>query len=131
MPLSQNSIVHFAATAAGTVSIGFGINAFFRPEHALSFFELDYPTTAAQQSVINNLMYVYGVRDIFMGLACYIAGLYGNSRTLGWTMLAVASVAWADGIICWANGHGQWNHWSHAPQETILGAILLGLFDRN
>ncbi|KAL2809152.1 hypothetical protein BJX63DRAFT_406708 [Aspergillus granulosus] len=130
MVLSQNPLVHFGATASGTVAILFGINALFRPAHALSFFELDYPTTAAEQSIINNLMYVYGARDIFMGLSCYIAGCLGNNKTLGWTMLGIAGIAWADGAICWANGHGQWNHWSYAPQITIVGAMLLGVFDR-
>ncbi|KAL3443023.1 hypothetical protein BJX65DRAFT_286044 [Aspergillus insuetus] len=129
MPLSENRLLHLGATASGTIALGFGINAFLRPEHALSFFELNYPATTAERSVVDNLIYAYGARDVFMGVVAYIAGYFGNNKTLGWTILAIAGVAYADGAICWANGHGQWNHWSYAPQLTVVAAMLLGVFD--
>ncbi|KAL4865122.1 hypothetical protein BDV12DRAFT_188378 [Aspergillus spectabilis] len=128
-PLSQMPVLRLAASTFGTIFIGFGINAFVRPEHALSFFELQYPVSRAEQSVVNNLIYAYGARDVFMGLTAYIAVFFGNSISLGWTLLAISGVAYVDGIICWANGDGQWNHWGYAPMVTVVGALLLGVFD--
>ncbi|WVN90648.1 uncharacterized protein L203_105890 [Cryptococcus depauperatus CBS 7841] len=114
----------------GTIFIGFGINAILRPENALSFFELDYPTTRTEKSIIDSLMIVYGARDVFMGLTLYITAAYNNSRSLGWTLLAASGVAYVDGMVCWANGHGEWNHWGYAPMITVVGALLLGICDR-
>ncbi|KAL2850276.1 hypothetical protein BJY01DRAFT_134238 [Aspergillus pseudoustus] len=131
MPVSQHPLVHYAAVASGAIAILFGFNALFRPEHAMTFFEFDYPTAPAEKSVMDKIMYVYGTRDILLGMSCIIAGVAGNRKTLGWTMLNLSAMAWVDGIICWNNGHGQWNHWGYAPQLTLVGALLLGWFDRN
>nr|ODN85429.1 hypothetical protein L203_05045 [Cryptococcus depauperatus CBS 7841] len=129
-PLSQSTTLRLAGTAFGTIFIGFGINAILRPENALSFFELDYPTTRTEKSIIDSLMIVYGARDVFMGLTLYITAAYNNSRSLGWTLLAASGVAYVDGMVCWANGHGEWNHWGYAPMITVVGALLLGICDR-
>ncbi|KAL4807469.1 putative integral membrane protein [Aspergillus unguis] len=117
--------LRLAASAFGTIGLGFGINAILRPDHALSFFELDYPTSPNEQALVNNLMYVYGARDIFMGIVTYIAAYYGNNKALGWTLLSVSGVAYADGLICWINGHGEWNHWGYAPVITFVSFLLL------
>ncbi|KAL2867492.1 DUF4267 domain-containing protein [Aspergillus lucknowensis] len=130
MSVSQNPFLRLAGAAFGTICVGFGINAFLRPEHALSFFELDYPASGVERSVVDNLMYVYGARDVFMGLAAYIAAYFGNNKTLGWILLAISGVAYADGVICWANGHGEWNHWGYAPMITAISTLLLGVLDR-
>lgn len=129
-PLSQSSLLRLAGSVFGTIFLGFGINAFLRPEHALSFFEFDYPSTLHEQKLIDSLMVVYGARDVFMGLATYICAYYGNNKALGWTLLAASAVAYVDGFVCWLNGHGQWGHWGYAPVISVVGSLLLGLFDR-
>lgn len=128
--LFQSRILRVVGSVFGTMSIGFGLNAILRPENALSFFELDYPTTVAEKSLVDKLLVVYGVRDVFMGLAAYITAYYGGRQPLGWTLLATSGVAYADGYVCWMNGHGEWNHWGYAPMLSVVGLLLLGVFDR-
>ncbi|KKK22289.1 hypothetical protein AOCH_000152 [Aspergillus ochraceoroseus] len=127
MLLSQNSALRIAGNCFATTFIGFGINALLRPEHALSFFEWQHPTTLAEKQLVDSLMHVYGVRDIFMGLAIYAAAFFGTRQSLGWTLIAASSVAFADGVICWSWGKGEWGHWGYAPIITVVGSALLGL----
>ncbi|KAK2882665.1 hypothetical protein FQN49_000139 [Arthroderma sp. PD_2] len=129
MALSKSYPVLVAATFFGTIGVGFGINAILRPEHALSFFELAPPTLASEQTLFKSLMAVYGVRDIFMGLAIYVAAFTGERKTLGWILLAMSGVAFADGAVCAVNGAGKWNHWGYAPVVAAVGAVALGVFD--
>lgn len=128
--LSESPLLRIAGSVFGTIAVGFGLNAIYRPENALSFFELDYPTTVTEQSLVDKLLVVYGIRDVFMGLAIYITAYYGTRQSLGWTLLASSGVAYADGIVCWMNGHGEWNHWGYAPLISVVGVLVLGLFDR-
>jgi hypothetical protein len=74
-------------------------------------------------------MLVYGARDIFTGLASYITAYYGNTKSLGWTLIAVSAVPFADRVACWQNGHGEWYHWGYALVLTVLGGLLVGIFD--
>jgi uncharacterized membrane protein len=127
--LSHSRPLLLASTAIGTMCVGFGVNAILRPAHALSFFELEYPSEGVQRGVVDNLMVVYGARDIFMGLAAYIAAYWGSRRVVGGIMLATSLVAFVDGAVCWGNGHGQWNHWGYAPMVLGVGGLLSGGLD--
>lgn len=128
--LSQSPILRIASTVFGTIFVGFGLNAILRPENALSFFELDYPTTLAEKTLADKLLIVYGARDVFMGLVVYITAYYGSRQPLGWTLLAASGVAYVDGAVCRINGHGEWNHWGYAPILSVVGGLLLGMLDR-
>ncbi|KAI9372248.1 hypothetical protein BJX61DRAFT_508039 [Aspergillus egyptiacus] len=129
MPISHHAGLRIAANASALMAIGFGLNALLRPANALTFFEWERPTTGPEQDLVDSLLYVYGVRDIFWGLAIYIASAYGTRQSLGLTMIAGSAVAFADGAICYTWGRGQWGHWSYAPVHTAIGAALLGVFD--
>lgn len=124
--MPTTSILPLVAAAFGTICISFGVNALLRPEHALSFFEFDYPTTGPEQNLVDSLMVVYGIRDIFMGFAVYATAWCGSRRALGWIMLAIGAVAVGDGVVCWKNGHGEWNHWGYAPIVGLVGALFVG-----
>ncbi|EAW15039.1 DUF4267 domain-containing protein [Aspergillus clavatus NRRL 1] len=124
--MSQSSSLQLVSSLFGTIFIGFGVNAIFRPTHALTFFELTPPTTASDRRIVDSLMAIYGVRDIFMGLAIYAAAFFGTRKSLGWILIAASAVAFADGAVCWSLGAGEWNHWGYAPAITIVGALLLG-----
>ena len=137
---SQTPALLIAANFFATISFGFGINAIVRPANGLSFFE--FPTTkeekaalAAKQesSVVNGMMAVYGVRDIFMGVATYAAAYFSpanDHRILGCMLIATSLVAFADGAICVAYKTGaQWNHWGYAPVVGGIGAVLFGVLD--
>lgn len=129
-PLSQSSALRVAGAAFGTIFIAFGVNAIVRPAHALTFFEFEYPTAVADRKLVDHLMVVYGARDIFMGVAAYIATRCGSHKALGWTLLAISGVAYVDGAVCRINGHGEWNHWGYAPVIAVVGILALGVLDR-
>jgi Domain of unknown function (DUF4267) len=78
---------------------------------------------------VSDLLAVYGVRDIYMGISIHVAAFLGTRSSLGWTLVSAGAVAFLDGLVCWRNGKGQWNHWGYAPMFAGVGAVLLGLFD--
>ena len=129
MALSQSSSVRLAAYAFATIFTAFGVNAILRPAHALTFFEFAPPSSPADARMVDSLMAVYGVRDIFMGLAIYSAAFFGTKQSLGYTLIAASAVAVADGAVCFSHGQGHWGHWGYAPILTAVGAVLLGLLD--
>ncbi|KAE8377546.1 hypothetical protein BDV26DRAFT_263223 [Aspergillus bertholletiae] len=130
MPTSDSAVLRLVASAFAAIPIGFGINAFVRPDHALSFFEFEVPTSPAERNLVNSLMVIYGARDIFMGVALFSALLFGHPKSVGWIMIATSAVAYVDGFVCWTHGRGEWNHWGYAPILTVIGTLFLGLFDR-
>lgn len=127
--ISQSPTLTVIANIFGTIFIGFGINAILNPSNALTFFELPFPTSAFDRKVVEDLLIVYGVRDVFMGLAIYAAALLGEKRTLGWIVLAASTVAIADGMVCYKEGKGEWNHWGYAPIVSVVGGLLTGVLD--
>lgn len=129
MPLSQSKSLKITATAIATTCIAFGINAILRPDHALTFFEWEAPTSPTEKRVVDDLLAVYGIRDIFMGLAVYATAFLGSRKALGWILIAIGGVALGDGAICWAHGHGQWGHWGYAPVAALVGALMTGVLD--
>ena len=113
------------STIFATLFVGFGVNAILRPADALEFFELNAPTESAERELVNALLAVYGVRDIFMGVAIYASAYFGNRKTLGWIVVAGSAVAFADGAVCHLYaGKGEWNHWGYAPALTVVGGLL-------
>jgi hypothetical protein len=98
--LSQSTALTIAATAFATISVGFGINTFVQPAHALSF-EFELPSNEQDRKMVDSLMAVYGARDLFMGLAIYVAAFLGARKALGWNLIFVGAVAGVDGFVCW------------------------------
>jgi hypothetical protein len=130
MPLSHSPYLRLASSAFATIFLGFGINAMLRPENGLTFFEFEQPTT--DKRIVNDLMIVYGARDIFMGIAIYAAAYFAHPKALGWIMVAGSAVAFVDGAVVYNSpvAHGEMNHWGYAPILGAVGVILLGIFDR-
>jgi hypothetical protein len=127
---SQSPSLCIAASVFATIFVGFGINAILRPLNALEFFEFEAPASASDKKLVDNLMVIYGARDIFMGLAIYSTAYFGNRKALGWILIAASAVAFVDGAVCRAQGKGEWNHWGYAPMLTAVGSVLLGVLDR-
>ena len=129
MPISHSPALRIAASVFATIFIGFGINAILNPVSALSFFELAYPSGALQgdqRLVVDALSIVYGVRDIFMGVAIYAAAYFGTRPTLGWILVAAGSVAGVDGYVCkFIVGQGEMNHWGYGPGVAVLGLVFV------
>lgn len=126
---SQSATVASAAYFFAAINVGFGMNAILRPANGLSFFEFAPPADPGTRAMVNSLMTIYGVRDIFMGAAMAAAAKFGSSAALGWILVASSGVAIADGLVCYSHGKGQWNHWGHAPLSGAVGLVLLGCLD--
>lgn len=130
MAISNSLPVLVVANLFAAMCVGFGINAILRPDHGVSFFELAPPTVdGPEKTLFNSLMAVYGARDVFMGVAIWAATLTGERKALGWILLGVSAVAFADGAICAVNGAGEWNHWGYAPVVMVVGLLALGVLD--
>ena len=69
---------------------------------------------------------LFGVKDLFMGVAIYASAWLGSRQSLG-LILAMASVcAWADGfIVKGLAGTGEWNHWGYGSAIGMLGVYTL------
>lgn len=65
-----------------------------------------------------------------MGLAINIAAYYGQRKAAGWILIAASAVAFADGVVCYMHGKGEWNHWGYAPMLTVVGSVLVGVLDK-
>ena len=127
--ISQSTAVLVAANVIGAIWVGFGLYDLISPEEGLTFFEFKPPIIPAERAMVNSLVNVIGVRDIFVGFAIHVTAYLGNRTALGWIVLASSAEAFADGVVCYANGKGEWNHWGYAPMLTIVGLLLLGVMD--
>lgn len=129
--ISKSPILKLIAYLFAICSFGYGVNAILNPVFALSFFGFDYPRQfEPNKSAIDALMLIYGIRDIYMGLAMLAAAYYGHSEIMGWLTLATGGIAVSDGAICYyIAGTGQWNHWTLSPVIFIVAAAFLGAFD--
>lgn len=127
---SQSPAVWNTGAALATLFIGFGVNAMLRPRAGLEIFEFEYPKSPKDQKLIDGLMLIYGVRDIFMGVTTLAAWYYGAKEVFAYSLIAGSVVALVDGVANKAVlGYGQGKHWGYAPVLTIVGAILLGVVD--
>ncbi|KII86924.1 hypothetical protein PLICRDRAFT_274211 [Plicaturopsis crispa FD-325 SS-3] len=130
-PLSESAFLLIAASAIATIFVGFGVNAILRPLNALEPFEFQSLALASDKRLVEGLLVIYGVRDIFMGVAIYATAYFRARKPLGWILIGGSGVALVDGIVCLTQvGKGQWNHWGYAPMVTVLGSLLLGILDR-
>ena len=93
---SQTTMAISPSCAIATTSIGLRVNVVFRLDNTLTFFEWEAPATAFDKTLVENLMVVYGARDIFMGLVMCAT----EPQALGWILIAGSSVTFADNVIC-------------------------------
>ncbi|KAI9667444.1 MAG: hypothetical protein M1821_000260 [Bathelium mastoideum] len=142
---SHSPILLFPSAFFGLIFIAFGLNALFRPDSALSFLFPPTPPstlnsspsgshhanlTLSDQSLLNNLLLVYGARDIFMGVAIIANVVWGSRKALGGVLVAGSAVAAVDGWACLRQAPGgEWSHWGYAPLLTTTGLLLLGALD--
>ncbi|KAJ3110567.1 hypothetical protein HK100_002995 [Physocladia obscura] len=110
------------SSVIATIFVGFGANAIVRPANALSFFGFTIPSSAAETKLVEFLLALYGVRDVFMGAALGAAAWVGDFRVLGLTLISAGAVACADGVLCYlANTGEEWNH------AYGVGVIAIGV----
>lgn len=131
MTVSQSPYLGLIAAVFGTIPSAFGINSVLRPDHALSFFHFEDLRTPGDEQLVKYLMIVYGVRDVFMGLALWLTLYFGTRKALGAVMIGTGLVAIADGVVCKMHGTGEWDHWGYSPVLFGIGLLLMGAVDSN
>lgn len=106
-----------------------GINAILRPRTALNLLHFRPPKDAEAQRLVDNLIRIYGARNVAFGLPTLIAWYCGHREILGWLSVSGVVVASVDGWVTrMQNGEGEWNHWPFALVGVGLGGGLLGWF---
>jgi hypothetical protein len=122
-----------ASNLFAAVLVAFGVNAILRPRSGLELFRFKAPVCKADQKLVHGVTTVYGVRDIFMGLAIYVVARSGDRNALGWIFIAMGVVVFVDGAaVRRANGGAKEHlgaHWAFVPVLTGLGSVFLGAFD--
>ncbi|KAF2878586.1 hypothetical protein BDV95DRAFT_446784, partial [Massariosphaeria phaeospora] len=128
MPLSQHPSLPYLATLFGTIFLGFGLNYMLRPRATyLSSFGFAYPSTAADQNIMDNVMVLYGAKDVFMAAAIYSATWFGSRKSAGLILAAASLSAGVDGwVVGRVTGGGQWNHWGYGSVMGVLGVVMAG-----
>ena len=120
------------AAIIGLVPLGLGINAIVRPRSALSLLEFSAPKEPESQKLVDNLMRIYGGRDVAIGVPILLAWYFEDRKILGWLLITGAFTATVD---AWAtklqNGKGEWNHLPFAVIGVALGGGILGWFSSN
>ncbi|KAK5958478.1 hypothetical protein OHC33_000321 [Knufia fluminis] len=136
--MARAPILTLLSSIFATTFIAFGINAMLNPSSALSFFNWEYPVPThnpnPNKRIIDGMLLIYGVRDIFMGVSMYVAAWYGHTRILGGIVMGASAVAFADGWVCRVVNvgmldSGEWNHWGNAPVVGLVGGLLVGGMD--
>jgi len=87
------------AAVFGLIPCALGINAILRPRTALDIFQFPLPTSPEAQKLTDNLLRIYGARDISMGLATLIAWYFDDRKVLGWLMISGCVVTTVDGWV--------------------------------
>ena len=103
----------------------------FKPRVALKNFQFEAPAADEDKKLVDNLMRIYGVRNLSMGTTGLIIAYFGDRKSLAWMFITGSIVAIVDGFVSKAQiGRGEWNHWGFVSISLGLGSALLGAFDR-
>jgi hypothetical protein len=117
------------AAAIGLVPIALGLNAILRPRSGLSILSFPAPQEPQTQNLVDNLVRIYGARDVAIGVPILLSWHFGDRRMLGWLLVTGAFTACVD---AWAtklqNGRGEWTHLPFAVVGVGLGGGMLGWF---
>lgn len=92
---------------------------------------------ASSDPLIEPLMYLYGIRAMYMGLTVLIAAYFGHRKTLGAILVALSTISAVDGAVVQKygtaiegmNGKPESGHWIWGPPCAVVGALLMGVMD--
>lgn len=128
---SQSPYLPNAAAAFACFPALVGFAGLFEPRLVLAgAFEFELPASAKDQKLVDSLMRLFCVRDLFLGGVALAAWYYEDNRTLGAIMLMGSGVVFTDGAVNQhQTGAGGWKHWPFVPVMAGIGAGLLGWLD--
>lgn len=101
MGISKHPIFPWIATIFGTIMFGFGVAYTCFPRDAFSTFGFPSPTTPADLKLMDAVMILYGVKDLYMGISVWATTWLGSRRLAGLLLFAGALCA---GEVCGVSG---------------------------
>jgi len=130
--LSQSRLLANAAALFALGPVLVGLLGLVTPRTVLAAaFGFELPFLPADQRLVDSLMRLFSIRDVFLGGATLSAWYNGDRKTLGTIMLLGAGVVFTDGAVNdYQIGSGAWKHWGVVPVMVFIGVGLLGWLDR-
>jgi hypothetical protein len=127
-PLHQ--ILRYTSLFLGTVTIGFGLHYVFFPRSAFNNFGFSAPSSASPDlELLDNILVLFGAKDIFVGVSIWAATLMGSRKIAGINVLALGLCAALDGWVVknskGAVPGGEWGHWGYGSVALGVGAAML------
>ena len=102
----------------------------FMQDFTSSWLKSKTPVSEQDKKLVDNLMRIYGVRNVGVGLAIGITAYLGDVWSLAWIIISCSTMAIVDGIVSKDQiGRGEWIHWGFFIVSIGLGSALLGIFD--
>ncbi|KAF2688486.1 hypothetical protein K458DRAFT_484526 [Lentithecium fluviatile CBS 122367] len=128
MGISRHPILPWVSSFFGTIFLGFGCAYMLWPREAFPTFGFPSPTTPADLELMDAVMVLYGVKDIFVGVAILAATWLGNRKTAGVLLVAGSFCAGVDGyVVNRFTGTGEWNHCGYGSVMGVIGLLVMGL----
>lgn len=127
-PLHQT--LRYASLFLGTVTFGFGLHYVFFPRSAFNNFGFAAPSAAStDRELLDNILILFGAKDMFVGVSIWAAILAGNRKIAGINVLALGLCAALDGWVVknskGAVPGGEWGHWGYGSVALGVGAAML------
>ncbi|EMC95908.1 hypothetical protein BAUCODRAFT_148763 [Baudoinia panamericana UAMH 10762] len=127
-PTSQ--ILPNTAAVIGIFPSVMGVACLINPRFGFSVFDQRPVSNPESQKLVDNLMRLFGARDVYLGLTNLIAWQLNDRVMLGYCTLLGTGVVIVDGLVQkWQTGEGEWRHWGFVPVTALLGAGLAGWLD--
>ncbi|PVI03887.1 hypothetical protein DM02DRAFT_652121 [Periconia macrospinosa] len=129
---SVSPALHYTSLVFGTIIFGFGLHYTLLPRAAFGNFGFAPPSsslTASDQALLDNIMILFGAKDLFVGVSIWAATLAGNRRLMGVNMTALGLCAALDGwVVKRSEGvspGAEWGHWGYGSVVLGVGSALL------
>lgn len=126
--------LHYSSLLLGTIVFGFGLHYTLFPRSAFHNFGFAAPsylssTTSSELALLDNIMILFGAKDLFVGISIWAAALSGNRKVTGINVLALGLCAALDGwVVKRSKGvvpGAEWGHWGYGGFTLGVGVALL------
>jgi hypothetical protein len=129
MSISRHPLNRYLATFCSAICFGFGITYMFYPRTGYSLYGFSSaPSNASEWARMENLMVLFGAKDMFLATAIFASTWFGTRKSAGIILTAVGGCAGVDGwVVRQEGGTNGWNHWGYGCVTGVLGAVMMGL----
>jgi hypothetical protein len=128
MGLSRHPALLYLSTFFSIIFLGFGATYMLYPRVGYSLYGFsNTPSNASEWTNMENVMVLYGAKDLFIGTAIFASTWFGTRKSAGMILIAGGACAGVDGwVVKGEAGTGEWNHWGYGSAMVGLGATMMG-----